>query len=314
MGNQAVKKILVVYYSQTGQLKKIIDSVLSIVDETGIFIEYAEIKPIPAFPFPWGSDAFFQAFPESVKGIPFPFEPLKIQNNDHDLIVFAYQPWYLSPSIPAHSFLQSEEARNIFYNKPVITIVGCRNMWVMAQEKIKQYLTKLNSELVGNIVLCDKAPNLISVISIVRWLVQGKKEKYLGVIPESGVSKIDIKTAKHFGVPITEAINNNDFDTLQSKLNSLGAVKIKPNLLFFEKNGSRLFSIWANFILKKGTYNDPKRVTLIRLFKYYLLFVLFIVSPIVGFFYSLMRPFIFIHIKKNIMYYSQNKVNSKFYD
>ena len=155
MDNNNVKKILVVYYSQTGQLKKITDSVLSVLFSSGIEIEYAEIKPQPAFPFPWSYDEFFQAFPESVKGIPCKIEPVNPKYENYDLIILAYQPWYLSPSIPMHSFLQSSEANLLLKNKPVITIIGCRNMWAMAQEKIKQYLQQHNARLVGNIVLTD---------------------------------------------------------------------------------------------------------------------------------------------------------------
>ena len=64
-----MKKILVVYYSQTGQLKRIVDSILSPV-ESQVEITYEELKPVPAFPFPWNGMPFFQAFPESVKEIP----------------------------------------------------------------------------------------------------------------------------------------------------------------------------------------------------------------------------------------------------
>jgi len=310
MGNHLVKKILVIYYTQTGQIKKITDSILSVVKESGIEIEYAEICPVPAFPFPWGSDNFFQAFPETVKAIPCKIEPLKNKSNDYDLIILAYQPWYLSISIPVHSFLQSAEAKKLFLNKPVITIIGCRNMWIMAQEKVKKLLADSKANLIGNIVLVDKASNLLSVISIVQWLLKGKKEKYLGIIPEAGVSEKDITNASHFGVPITQAIQSDDFVNLQNKLNSLGAVKIKSDLLFFEKNGSRIFSIWANFILKKGNYGDAKRTIWLRFFKYYLLAALFVITPIISLIYLILSPFIYFLTKKEINYYSQNKLRT----
>ena len=69
MNNNPNKKVLVIYYTQTGQIKRIIDSVFSGFQDSGIEIDYAELKPQPAFPFPWSYDEFFQIFPESIKGI-----------------------------------------------------------------------------------------------------------------------------------------------------------------------------------------------------------------------------------------------------
>lgn len=49
-------------------------------------------------------------------------------------------------------------------------------MWTNAQEKVKIRLKELHAELVGNIVLTDKAPNLISAYTIVKWMYSGKKK------------------------------------------------------------------------------------------------------------------------------------------
>ena len=138
------KKILVVYYSQTGQTKRIVDSIISERSFSKFIVDYVEITPLPEFPFPWSYDQFFHAFPESVKGIPCAIKPIIPPHINYNLVIVAYQPWYLSPSIPIHSFFQSKEASAILTNKPVITIIGCRNMWVMAQEKIKHYLQQYN--------------------------------------------------------------------------------------------------------------------------------------------------------------------------
>ncbi|WP_233267327.1 hypothetical protein [Paraglaciecola sp. L3A3] len=58
------------------------------------------------------------------------------------MIILTYQVWFLSPSIPIASFLQSEPAKKLFKDTPVVTIIGCRGMWLMAQEKVKTLLKK----------------------------------------------------------------------------------------------------------------------------------------------------------------------------
>jgi hypothetical protein len=300
-----LKKILVIYYTQTGQLKRIIDSVLSDFSSSDFVIDYLEIKPQPAFPFPWSYDEFFEVFPECVKGIPCEIKPIEINPNDHDLIFFAYSPWFLSPSLPAHAFLQSAKAKELLKNKPVITIIGCRNTWVMAQVEIKKYLDDCNAKHMGNIVLSDRALNLVGVISMTRWLIKGKQEKYLGIIPPAGVSEKDINEASRFSKPIIEAIKNGDFNNLQKNLLQLKSVEMKPAILMLETTGKRIFSIWASSILKKGEYKNPKRKIPLRIFKYYLIAVLFLISPFVILIFSFARLFASGRINRMAEYYRQ---------
>ncbi len=195
--------ILVIYYSQTGQLKQIIDHILQPIHQL-CDIEIAEIQPRIPFPFPWTSDVFFDCMPESVQQIPEEILPLSISNKHFDLVILGYQPWFLSPSIPCTSFLQSQYA-SILKNQNVLTVIGSRNMWLNAQEKVKQKLIDLNANLVGNIVLFDRSPNLLSILTIIRWSFKGQKEAIKYML-EAGVQKKDIQNASRFGNIILSAI------------------------------------------------------------------------------------------------------------
>jgi hypothetical protein len=302
------KKVLVVYYTQTGQLREIVHSITAPLAADGeVALVFEELKPKPPFPFPWTSDEFFQAMPESVKGIPCELEPLTLTGQENfDLILVAWQPWYLSPSIPIHAFFQHETAKKILNGKPVVTIIGSRNMWVMAQEKVKQYIQQANGRLVGNIMLYDKAPNLLSVVSVIRWMFHGKKERYMIIIPPAGISEEDIAEASHFGQIIKDALQMNDFENLRAKLVEAGAVEVKTGLVMIEKRGIVFFRLWANYILKKGPYGSKSRVGRVRLFKYYLLTVLYLVSPFATILYQIVKPFRRSVIKKQKSLYQLN--------
>ena len=298
------KNILVVYYTQTGQLHEIVKSITApLMEDSFIRVVYEELKPKPPFPFPWSSDEFFQAMPESVKGIPCELEPLSLSGNeDFDQIIIAWQPWYLSPSIPIHAFFQNKTAMKLLKGKPVLTVIGSRNMWVTAQEKIKEYISKAGGNLVGNILLYDRAPNLLSVVSVIRWMFKGKKDRYLKIIPPAGVSAADIAGAVRYGDILRNAVRAGDYGKLREQLVEAGAVDVKPELVMIEKRGIILFNIWAAFILKKGPYGSMSRVNRIRLFKYYLLFVIYIVSPFATILYHIIRPFRGQAIKKQISF------------
>jgi hypothetical protein len=302
------KKVLVVYYSQTGQLREILDSVIAPLKASSeVTVTFEEIRPKTPFPYPWTSDEFFQAMPESVRGIPCELHPLSLNGQENfDLIIVAWQPWYLSPSIPIHAFFQHETAKKLVSGKPVITIIGSRNMWIMAHERIREYLKSMQAKLVGNIVLYDKAPNLISVVSIIHWLFTGKKERYLKVIPPAGVSDNDIRNSSRFGDIILDSIRHNDLEHLRPALVKAGAVDVLPSLVMLEKRGKMFFRLWAAFILKKGDYGDPARVTRVRLFKFYLLFVLYIVSPLASLLYFVLKPFRTKALNRQISLYQSN--------
>ena len=297
-----MKSVLVIYYSQSGQLERIAKKIAQpLLDTAEISVTFHEIQPVKPFPFPWDKESFFDAFPESFLQIPADLKPIPIEITSvkYDLILLHYQVWYLSPSIPINSFLKSTEAKKIFYNTPVVTINGSRNMWVMAQEKVKSLLLYNNAILVGNIALVDRAPNLISVITIVEWLFSGVKKKYLGIFPFPGVSEKDINQASKFGDIIQMHLLNNSLQQLQSQLISNHAVRISSYLVSVDKTANKLFLTWAKQIISK----KKSRKTWLKAFNLYLLLAIWLISPIVYILHVFKYPFIKSKIEKETKYY-----------
>ncbi|MDR2628065.1 MAG: hypothetical protein LBC40_08550 [Dysgonamonadaceae bacterium] len=284
-------KVAAFYYTQTGQGWEILQSLCRPLEASGHQVIYKEIVPETPFPFPWSSDAFFQAFPESRQGIPCPIRPIDWSDvADAEWVILEYQSWFLSPSIPVHGFFRDTTVRQYLKGKSVITVNGCRNMWIMAQSKVKSYIEQAGGKWVGNIVLQDRYPNLVSVITIIRWLLYGKKEKS-GLFPAAGVSAADIRHVSVFGQIISEALTVSGSSSLQERLMQEGAIDYKPAIAFIEKTGHRIFGIWSKFVLRKGSYGAPERAFRLKLFKYYLFVVLYLVSPVGLLFFYLAYPF-----------------------
>ncbi len=276
-----MRKVLVIYYSQSGQLKDIADSITKpLFKNKEINVDYYKIKPIKDFPFPWPADEFFDVMPESVKGYPIQLDLSDFPvDKKYDLVIFAYQVWFLSPAIPAWSFLSTDIGRDFLKDKKVLTLLGVRNMWMCAHERVKKILEECNADYVGNIVLIDKTNNLVSVATIIKWLMKGNKGPYR-FLPEAGVTQYDIQNAERFAEPIKEALIHNKFKGLQDKLLKLDAVVAPYHIIKIEKTASRIFGVFADFILKKGKAGDKKRILRVRIFKYYLLFAIYVLFPI----------------------------------
>ncbi len=243
-------------------------------------VTYAQIELVTPFPFPWSSQTFFDAMPECVEEIPSPIKPMNIPEHNYDLVIFGYQPWFLSPSVPTTSFLKSEYAR-VLKGKPVITVIGSRNMWLNAQERVKASLLNVGAKLVGNIVFTDTNHNLVALFTIIRWMFTGKKEAS-GMLPEAGVQKDDIAAASRFGPIILSYLQQGKPELIQPELIDKKAVELKPTLIVLERRGITNFRKFAKYIRAKGERGDAARLPRVMLFKRLLLTGIFVLSPISG--------------------------------
>lgn len=269
------KKILAIYYSQSGQLGEIIDSFLSPFIEDGMDIEKIQIAPEKEYPFPWTTSGFFSVMPDAVLGNTSALKPFTLKEEKYDLIVLGYQAWFLSPSIPFNSLLDDQTFQKILQATPIITITGARNMWLNAFGKIKNKLNAAGIRHTGNIALVDKHINPLSFVTIFHWMLSGKKDRYLGIFPLPGVSEKDIKHCAIFGKLALTKMKQGEWKDLQKELIEEDAVKINYPLLVIETVAGKIFKAWANFINKRKNKSNWLIV-----FKYYLLFAFFIGAPI----------------------------------
>lgn len=300
------KNILVIYYSQTGQLRRIIDEFCKPLQAANN-VEVLHISPKKQFQFPWSGKNFFRAMPMSALGETVELEDFHLLRDQYDLVVFGYQPWFLSPSIPATSMLVHPKIKAVMHSTPVITIIGSRNMWLNSQEKIKILLREANARLVGNVAFADRHHNWASAVSIVYWQLYGHKKRLLGIFPKPGISEEDISGASKFGHLAQSQINADSWEGFQQKVIDLGGVEVKHDIMFIEGKAGRLFSIWANFIGRKKN-RDPWLVV----FKYYLAIALFVASPFVVLLDMLLfRPFTLKSRNRKRRYFQSIELNAK---
>lgn len=273
------KKILVVYYSQSGQLKSVLDSITSgITDNTSI--TFKELKPAREFPYPWGFFSFFEIFPECVHMDGCEIKQLDLYEEEYDLVILGYQPWFLSPSLPISGFLKTEEAKQLLSNKPVITVIGCRNMWLMAQEKVKKALFGIGATLIDNVVLIDQGNSLATFITTPRWMFTGKKDRFCGILPEAGISKTEIQNAARFGKAIDHALRNNLEKEKKSILTGLKAVTINEKIVKSEEIGHKSFLIWGRILKAFSVPSSKRRKALLLAYISFLLTLIVTIVPL----------------------------------
>jgi hypothetical protein len=287
------KKVLFIQYSQSGQLTRIVDRVKVPLDKSEhINTKVITLEPVNPFPFPWPVLKFFNIFPECVYLEPIELKPVDLDPDEKfDLIVFSYQVWFLSPSLPATSFLKSKIAKDIFKDTPVITLIGCRNMWTQAQQTVTDLLDRCGARLIDNIVLVDQASTMASFITTPRWLMTGRSNAFWR-LPAAGISEDEVNKASRFGEAIADGLAGDLEISGQPMLYGLGAAKADVALIQSEKIGYRSFLIWGRLLRFIGTQDSLPRKMLLILYIVFLVCMILTVVPMILLIRKCMAPFL----------------------
>ena len=288
-----MKKVLVVRYSQTGQLTALAEQIVApLAADPRIEVQVQTLVPLEPFAFPWSFFAFLDAFPESAHMVPPALAPLSLNGDeDFDLVILPYQVWFLAPSQPITAFLKHPVAQRVLRGKPVVTVIACRNMWLAAQEKMKSLLVDAGARLIDNVVLTDPGPTLATFITTPRWLLSGKKDGFWGM-PPAGLSDAQIRASRRFGVALRDALLSDRERGAQPLLSGLGAVRADPRLYISEKAGTRSFYLWGKLLLAAGPPRSRRRVPLLALYVVFLIMMIVTIVPASLALQALLRPFL----------------------
>ena len=286
-----MRQVLIVHFSQTGQLDKLAQSICApLLQHADIQLDFLALQPAQPYPFPWPFLDFFRIFPETVLMRPQPLLPLAVDTSKrYDLVILAYQVWFLSPSQPMSAFLASPEAAQLLKGTPVVTLIGCRNMWLMAQEKIKTRLGELGARLVDNIALTDACGTAASFLATPLWLFTGRQKPYSWV-PRAGIAEAEITAASRFGEAMVQRLTLNERPIEQPMLAGLGAVRIDEKLIASEKVGNRSFQLWSRLLVALGPQQSRRRAAGLLVYIVFLLCLIVTVVPLSALLKKLLAP------------------------
>lgn len=300
-----MRQVLVVHYSQTGQLDRLMQSVCApLLQRADIHVDFLALQPAQPYPFPWPFLGFFRIFPETVLMRPQPLLPLAVDPaKRYDLVILAYQVWFLSPSQPMTSFLASVEAAQLLKGTSVVTLIGCRNMWLMAQEKLKQRLDQLGARLVDNIALTDACGTAASFLATPLWLFTGRQKPY-GWVPRAGIDEAEIVAASRFGEAMAQRLTADALPIEQPMLRGLGAVRVDEKLIASEKVGNRSFQLWSRLLAALGPQQSRRRGAGLVLYIVFLLCLIVTVVPLSALLKKLMAPLFKARIAREKAYFA----------
>lgn len=289
----SIKRILVLSYSQTGQLAEITQSIVAPLQQSRHFSVHVEtLRPVTPYPFPWRFFSFLDAFPESAQMVAPSLHPLSLTGDeDFDLVILPYQVWFLAPSLPITAFLKHPLAKKLLAGKPVVTVIACRNMWMQAQEKMKSLLTACGARLLDNVAMVDPSSTMTTLLTTPVWLLSGKRDLLPG-LPPAGIDAASIKAASRFGFALRDALQNDQECGTAPLLTGLNAANSDPALLFSEKAGTRSFYLWGKLLRAVGEPGQWHRRPFLLLYVFFLITLILSIVPLSLLIQAVLRPFL----------------------
>jgi len=124
------KRVLIVYYSFSGQTQLLIQKLVAGLKEKGVEVVIERLEPVVHIPFPfqtWGKmgDVMISSFFRRRVHV-FPVDHLADQN--WDSIILAGPTWSYNPSGPILDFLD-RYGKTLFAGTTVIPFISCRSYW-----------------------------------------------------------------------------------------------------------------------------------------------------------------------------------------
>uniref|UniRef100_UPI002F915EB2 hypothetical protein n=1 Tax=Streptomyces sp. NBC_00008 TaxID=2903610 RepID=UPI002F915EB2 len=273
----------VYWYSQTGQLLESVAAVTVPLERAGWDVRMVEIRPWEAFPFPWPVRRFFGVFPASVDpdaALPITVRPPVPEDDDTDLVVFAYPVWYLAPALPMRALICAEP--KAFDGRAVIGLIACRNMWYSAVIEVQRLLQGAGARYVGTIASVDTASAAVTFVTTLRWLLAGKRDASWG-FPRAGVGKDELDRLAVLGERIAElapaqsepaleqdttgSVSEDALaDRIREVLAAHDAAPVNFPLAAADLLAGKVFRIWGRVIRAAGRRGEVQRTALSGMF------------------------------------------------
>ncbi|WP_018602449.1 hypothetical protein [Mycobacterium sp. 155] len=203
------RRAVVYLYTQTGQLREVAEAFVAPLEADGWRIRWVDVQPRVAFPFPWSIRQFFGVFPRAVDpdALVQLVEPpggFGTGQDEEEVVLLAYQVWYLSPSLPIRSLVAGHP--EAFRNRRVISLIACRNMWYSAAIEVAGLLRNAGARRVEVVAATDTRHQATSLVTTLHWLLTGKREPFLW-FGRSGVGDAELARVTTVGRSVAEQGN-----------------------------------------------------------------------------------------------------------
>lgn len=211
------RRVLLLYYSYTGQARKVLDAAGEVFRERGCEVHTAPIEftdpryaeRFSRFPMTHMWRDFLGMLPaQTLKTTGAIRTPDEVRRGDYDLICIGSPTWWRDVSMPLRSFLKSGEARPLLQGKPFAVFVVCRRYWRENLNAVRKLAEKAGGRYEGGVHFGYPGDQVRSMLSLTSYLGSGEyRERYLGVrIPATNISEEQLEDTRRFAAGLADRV------------------------------------------------------------------------------------------------------------
>jgi menaquinone-dependent protoporphyrinogen IX oxidase len=210
-------RVLLLYYSYTGQAKKVLDAAGEVFRSRGYDVTEAPIEfTDPRYAERFSRFPMRRVWPEFLGMLPAQTlqrtgdirTPDAVRTGDYDLICIGSPTWWDTVSMPLRTFLTSHEARNLLDGKRFAVFVVCRRKWRKNLAGVRKLAEKKGGRYVDGIHFTYPGGELSSMLSLTSYLGSGEyKERSLGIkLPPTNISDEQCEESRRFAARVADKV------------------------------------------------------------------------------------------------------------
>lgn len=210
-------RVLLLYYSYTGQARKVLDAAGEVFRERGCEVYTAPIEftdpryaeRFSRFPMTHVWRDFLGMLPaQTVKATGQIRTPDEVRRSDYDLVCIGSPTWWRDVSMPLRSFLKSSEARPLLDGTPFAVFVVCRRYWRENLNAVRKLAEKSGGRYVGAVHFTYPGDQVRSMLSLTSYLGSGEyRERYLGLkMPPTNVNDDQLEESRRFAAKLADRL------------------------------------------------------------------------------------------------------------
>ncbi len=212
------RRVLLLYYSYTGQARKVLEAAGEVFRERGWDVSTAPIEftdpryaeRFSRFPMTHVWRDFLGMLPAQTRKATGQIRtPDEVRRTDYDLICIGSPTWWRDVSMPLRSFLKSAEAPPLLAGTPFAVFAVCRRYWKENLNAVRKLAEKAGGSYVGGIHFDYPGDQVRSMLSLTSYLGSGEyRERYLGLrIPTTNISEAQLEQSRRFAAQLSDSVS-----------------------------------------------------------------------------------------------------------
>jgi hypothetical protein len=199
------RRILILYYSQTGQTKMVLEVVRDELVKAQHRVDMVRLEPLEDFRFPWSPLALLGLCLKTYAGanlsVALKDLPQDVVREPYDLVLVGYQPWFLTPSVPVRSFLDCAMSE-LLRGRNVVSVITARALWRRSYRVFAAKVASRGGRVVDSLVVQDPSRQPMNMVTTVFYLLTGRtldRGFFKRVFPPVGIGEGGLQQSRIFG-------------------------------------------------------------------------------------------------------------------